>query len=72
VEARLGRGWSPEEVAGTLKLEHPQLTSMHTSHESIYRCVYIVAVGKLKRELVKCLRSSHLVGKPHRRGVTAT
>jgi len=72
VHARLRRGWSPEEVAGTLKLEHPQLTSMHTSHESIYRYVYIVAVGELKRELVKCLRRSHRVRKPRRRGVTAT
>lgn len=72
VHARLRRGWSPEEVAGTLKFEHPQLTSMHTSHESIYRYVYIVAVGELKRELVKCLRRSHRVRKPRRRGVTAT
>jgi len=48
------------------------LTSIHTSHESIYRYVYIVAVGELKRELVKCLRRSHRVRKPRRRGVTAT
>jgi hypothetical protein len=45
---------------------------MHTSHESIYRYAYIVAVGELKRELVKCLRRSHRVRKPRRRGVTAT
>jgi IS30 family transposase len=72
VHARLRRGWSPEEIAGTLKLEHPQLTAMHTSHESIYRYVYIVAVGELKRELAKCLRRGHRVRKPHRRGVAAT
>ena len=72
VQARLRRGWSPEEVAGTLKLEHPQLTSMHTSHESIYRYVYAVAVGELKRELANCLRRSHRVRKSRRRGVTAT
>jgi IS30 family transposase len=72
VHARLRRGWSPEEIAGTLKLEHPHLSAMHTSHESIYRYVYIVAVGQLKRELIKCLRRSHRVRKPRRRGVAAT
>lgn len=72
VHARLRRGWSPEEIAGTLKLDYPELPHMQTSHESIYRYVYIVAVGELKRELVRCLRRSHRVRKPHRRGVAAT
>jgi IS30 family transposase len=45
VHALLRRGWSPEEVAGMLKLKHPQSTLMHNSHESIYRYVYIVAAG---------------------------
>jgi transposase, IS30 family len=72
VHARLRRGWSPEEIAGTLKLEHPLLKAMHTSHESIYRYVYVVAVGALKRELVKCLRRSHAKRKRRPRGATAT
>lgn len=45
---------------------------MHSSHESIYRYVYIAAVGELKRPLVRCLRRIHRVRKPRRRGVTAT
>ena len=72
VHARLRRGCSPEEIAGTLKLDYPERTPMHTSHESIYRYVYIVAVGELKRELAKCLRRSHRVRKPRRRGAAAT
>lgn len=72
VHAQLRRGWSPEEIAGTLKLEHPQQAHMHTSHESIYRYVYVVARGELQRELAKCLRRSHRTRKPHRRGVAAT
>jgi transposase, IS30 family len=72
VHARLRRGWSPEEIAGSLKLEYPQLKAMQTSHESIYRYVYVVARGELRRELVKCLRRSHRTRKPRRRGVTAT
>ena len=72
VHARLRRGWSPEEVAGTLKRDYPALTLMHTSHESIDRYVDIVAAGELKRELARCLRRSHRARKPRRRGVTAT
>ena len=72
VHERLHRGWSPEEIAGSLKRDHPDLPLMHTSHESIYRYVYIVARGELQRELAACLRRHHRMRKPHRRGVTAT
>lgn len=71
VHARLSRGWSPEEVAGSLRRDHPDLPAMHTSHESIYRYVYIVARGELKRELVACLRRHHPARRPRRRGTVA-
>jgi len=72
VHARFRRGWSPEEIAGSLKSDFPAEACMHTSHESIYRYVYIVARGELKRELVACLRRHHARRKPRRRGVAAT
>lgn len=72
VHTRFRRGWSPEEIAGSLKADYPQLAAMHTSHESIYRYVYVVARGELKRELVACLRRHHARRKPRRRGVAAT
>ena len=72
VHARLRRGWSPEEIAGTLKIDYPDVARMHTSHESIYRYVYVVARGELKREWVACLRRHHSRRKPRRRGVAAT
>ena len=59
VHVRLQRGWSPEEIAGSLKQDHPDLPRMHTSHESIYRYVYVVARGELQRELAACLRRHH-------------
>lgn len=71
VHARLRRGWSPEEVAGSLWRDHPDLPAMHTSHESIYRYVYIVARGELKRELVACLRRHHAARRPRRRGAAS-
>jgi len=72
VHAQLRRGWSPEEIAGILFRDRPDLPSMHTCHESIYRYVYIVARGELKRELVACLRRRHARRKPRRRGAIAT
>jgi len=72
VHAYLSRGWSPEEIAGTLKRQYPKIPHMHTSHESIYRYVYLVARGELKRELAKCLRRAHRTRKVRRRGTTST
>ena len=71
VHARFRRGWSPEEIAGSLKRDYPTVALMHTSHESIYRYVYVVARGELKRELIAGLRRHHARRKPHRRGVAA-
>jgi IS30 family transposase len=72
VLAQLRRGWSPEEIAGSLKADYPDQPRMHTSHESIYRYVYIVARGELQRTLVACLRRHHRHRKARRRGVAAT
>ena len=72
VHARLRRGWSPEEIAGSLRRDYPAFPWMHTSHESIYRYVYVVARGTLQRELAACLRRHHRTRKPRRRGVAAT
>jgi transposase, IS30 family len=71
VHIRLRRGWSPEEIADQLKLEHPLLKAMHTSHESIYRYVYVVARGALQRELAKCLRRHRRSRKKQKRGTAA-
>jgi IS30 family transposase len=71
VHARLRRGWSLGEMAGSLWHVHPDLPAMHTSHESIYRYVYVVSRGGLKRELVACLRRHHSARRPRRRGVAA-
>lgn len=38
----LRRGWSPEQISGRLKLEHPNDTTWHICTESIYRFIYSV------------------------------
>lgn len=37
---KLRNGWSPEQIAGRLKLRHPDNPYWHIHHETIYRFVY--------------------------------
>jgi IS30 family transposase len=56
VAAKLRFDWSPEQIAGWLRREYPQDGTMHISHETIYRSLYIQARGVLKKELLAHLR----------------
>jgi IS30 family transposase len=57
VASKLILDWSPEQISGWLKTRYPQNESMHVSHETIYRSLFIQARGVLKRELMDHLRS---------------
>ena len=57
VASRLILDWSPEQISGWLKIEYPDDQSMHVSHETIYRTLFIQARGVLKKELLDHLRS---------------
>jgi IS30 family transposase len=48
--------WSPEQIAGWLKHTYPDDQSLHVSHETIYRSLFIQARGALKKELLAHLR----------------
>jgi IS30 family transposase len=56
VTLKLQLEWSPEQIAGWLKLEYPDDERFQVSHETIYKSLYIQARGVLKRELLKSLR----------------
>nr|WP_229679097.1 IS30 family transposase [Silvimonas amylolytica] len=56
VADRLQRQWSPEQIAGWLKREHPHDERNQVSHETIYRSLFIQARGALKKELLAHLR----------------
>lgn len=57
VAKQLSQYWSPEQIAGWLRREYPDDTSMHISHETIYRSLFIQTRGVLKAELRDYLRS---------------
>ena len=59
VVSRLNNKFSPQQVAGELKLMFPDRVEMHVSHETIYQALYVQGKGALRHELtvVKALRS---------------
>jgi len=61
VASKLLLDWSPEQISGWLKNQYPQDGSLHVSHETIYRSLFIQARGVLKQELVKHLRSQRRI-----------
>jgi IS30 family transposase len=48
--------WSPQQISGWLSIKFPNDKSMSISHESIYKYIYSVARGELKKELISYLR----------------
>jgi len=72
VTAWLEKLWSPEEIAGRLRIDFPDDPMMHVSHETIYQSLFVQGRGELKRELARCLRSGRTSrrprGGPERRG----
>jgi IS30 family transposase len=61
VEEKLCEDWSPQQIAGWLKITFPDETSLHVSHETIYRSLFIQARGALRKELTQYLRSKRSI-----------
>ena len=61
VDHKLRRHWSPEQIAGWLKITFPDDACMQVSHETIYRSLFIQARGVLKKELQQYLRSKRTI-----------
>ena len=67
VAARLGKKWSPRQIAATLKQDFPDDPGMRVSHETIYQSLYVQGRGALRRELAACLRTGRALRKPRRK-----
>jgi IS30 family transposase len=56
VAAKLRADWAPQQIAAWLVSPYPTEPTMHVSHETIYRTLYIQARGALQRDLMAHLR----------------
>lgn len=68
VRLLLGQGWSPAQIAATLKRQHPAQLALQASHETIYTAIYAAPRGALRKELVALLRQGRGARKPRSRG----
>ena len=53
--------WSPEQIAGWLRVEFPDDSEMRVSHETIYLSLFVQSKGLLRKELTKELRSGRVI-----------
>ncbi|HZN83509.1 MAG TPA: IS30 family transposase [Mycobacterium sp.] len=59
--------WSPQQIAGRLRLDFADDPMMHVSHETIYQALFVQGRGELRRELVRCLRTGRVRRRARRR-----
>jgi len=66
VEEDLQHRYSPEQIAGRLRVRFPAQPEMWVSTETIYQSLYVTSRGALRRELTRCLRTGRQLRKPGR------
>ena len=64
VASKLEQKWSPQQIAGWLKVEFPDDGGMQVSHESIYRSLFVQTRGSLRKELTAHLRTKRTTRRP--------
>ncbi len=55
----LRREWSPREIQKRMAKEYPSDMIMRISHEAIYRYIYVLPRGQLRKTLINALRREH-------------
>ncbi len=68
VELDLEKKYSPEQIAGRLRDNHPDDPEMWVSTETTYQSLYVQSRGALRRDLAKCLRTGRGLRQPNRQG----
>jgi transposase, IS30 family len=56
VVAGLRAGWSPGQIAGKLKRDHPGCAELQVSHETIYQALFVQGKGSLRAEVATAAR----------------
>ncbi len=64
----LKKGYSPEQIAGTLALVHTDTPALRVSHETIYTAIYAMPRGELRTQVIGWLRFGHAKRRPRARG----
>jgi IS30 family transposase len=67
VEHDLEKRYSPEQIAGRLRLAFPDDPEMWVSTETIYQSLYVQSRGALRRDLARCLRTGRAMRRPSRK-----
>jgi IS30 family transposase len=68
VTGYLRKGYSPEQISGTLAIVHPDTPTLQVSHETIYTAIYAMPRGELRTEVIGWLRFGHAKRRPRARG----
>ena len=73
VLAQIRAGWSPQQISGKLKpmpdnTEPLQPAPGQVSHETIYRAIYVLPKGELRKELTGLLRQGRKLRRPRSQG----
>ena len=71
VAQKLALDWSPQQIDAWLKRQYPMDNTLHISHETIYRSLFIQTRGVLRKELQKHLRERRRIRKPRAPGKEA-
>jgi transposase, IS30 family len=64
----LRKDYSPDEIAGRLKREHPGDRGMQVSHETIYQALFVQGKGSLRAEVAEAVRCGRARKRRPRRG----
>lgn len=64
VAKKLSANWSPQQIAGWLRIQFRDDDEMQISHETIYRSLFVQARGVLKKELMQHLRTQRSLRRP--------
>lgn len=64
VSERLRRCWSPQQISGRLRLDHPDDPDWWVSPETIYRSLFLKGRGGLEKELLEALRTGRTRRRP--------